>query len=929
MRKLIPVLVAGLAVATAAHGQEIVLENTRFRAVIGENAMWRSLVEKATGCELCPIDHRLPMALARVGGKSCAASKASLAGDRLTVEFAGCDTRVVYRVESQPDWITLYVVEITGSRPDRLTLLRGAATIAERAGSILGAAWNADLAVCLRAATLSTQVSVSRRGEWTELSATTQDEPGPRLEEAAVAIVVAPTGELRGILHRLSLAYELPHNHQDGVASKDLDIARGSYWFLGFGEKDVEQVIECCQRTGFRQVMLSSGAWCSSPGHYTINTVFYPAGLESLRRTVAKLHAEGILVGMHCFASKVAKHDAFVTPAPDRRFWVDREATLADPMAANATTITLEEDLREWPGSPVASQKVWEGGVDKHRDVVIDDEIVCYESIGPEGKWNTLLGCRRGAYGTRAASHGAGTAVRHYGVDGCINGYIIDQETDLLEEVAGRLAEVFNDCDFDMVYFDGSEDVDRRRFNYYLANFHGTALGKFTKRPLVHMGGGMAHGLWHSFTRDATIDQYPGTYLAHLAAGGTIDRFPTCKDHIDTSVRRVLECHENMLPGELGWFGINPARGNYDGLQFDEIEYLMAKSVALDAPISLQTSFAAMEAHPLTPDILEIIRQYEEIRAAKTIAAADRQRLAELQQDFVLLPAALRTDKAKPEFVEMEPVEKAAGTRDVRMLIGSRGEDTVATLWHRLGKEGRLVIRLNGSPAVTAFDVQGHRIAIEAAGNRAAIPIDCRRLVVLFAGSTPAAVREAIGSATLQIRKPEVLWLQAETCTGRLGAMAAGSEAKLADQGALGDFVFCREPYDRTGTTPNYCEYRVDVPRRGQWTLWARVRYPTGGDQSFGLVRAGEEVTLTGNQVLGNCGIGSSAWHWTGRGSGSTSAPPGEPIRLKLEAGPLVFRVYPREGSVGKNAPRLDAFCLTEDPEYVPTDDDARVGLAK
>lgn len=929
MRKLIAVLLAGLAAATAAHGQEIVLENTRFRAVIGENAVWGAFTDKATGRELCPPGQRLPMALARVGARNFPASKASLAGDRLALEFAGCDTRVVYRVESQPDWIMLDVVEITGTRPGRLTLLQGGATIVEHAGSILGAAWNEDLAVCLRAATLSTQVSVSRRGEWSELSATTQDEPGPRLEDAAVAIVVAPTDELRDILHRLSLAREMPHNHKDGVASKDLDIARGSYWFLGFGEKDAERVIEYCRRTGLRQVMLSSGAWCSSPGHYTINTGFYPEGLESLRRTVAKLHAEGILVGMHCFASKVAKHDPFVTPVPDRRFWVDREATLAGPMTAEATTITLEEDLREWPGSPVASQKVWEGGVDKHRDAIIDDEIVTYESIGPEGKWNTLVDCRRGAYGTRAASHTAGTAVRHYGVDGCINGYIIDQETDLLDEVAGRLAEVFNRCDFDMVYFDGSEDVDRRRFHYYLSNFHATALGKFTKRPVIHMGGGMTHGLWHSFTRDATIDQYPGTYLAYLAAGGTIEQFPTCKDHIDTSVRRVLECHENMLPGELGWFGINPARGNYDGLQFDEIEYLMCKSLALDAPISLQTSFTAMEAHPLTPDILEIIRQYEEIRAAKAVSAADTQRLAELQQDFVLLPAVLRPGKREAEFAAVEAVENAAGMRDVRALVGARGEDTVVTLWHRLGKEGKLVVDLAGTPSVTAYDVNGDRVAIESTDGRLSMPLDHCRLLVVFAGHGPERVREAFGRARLEIRKPDILWLQAERCESRVGAMTSGSEASVTDEGALGDFVFCKGPYDRTGKTPNYCEYRLEVPRRGQWTLWARVRYPAGGDQSFGLVRPGEEVTLTGDQVLGNCGVGSSAWHWTGRGGGSTSEPPGEPIRLKLEAGPLVFRVYPREGAAGPTAPRLDVFCLSEDAEYVPTDEDARGALAK
>ena len=75
-----------------------------------------------------------------------------------------------------------------------------------------------------------------------------------------------------------------------------------------------------------------------------------------------------------------------------------------------------------------------------------------------------------------------------------------------------------------MVYFDGSEDVDRRRHNYYASKAHAVPMAKFTKRPLIHMGGGFTHELWHSFTRDATVDQYPGTYLAYLHAGGTIEK---------------------------------------------------------------------------------------------------------------------------------------------------------------------------------------------------------------------------------------------------------------------------------------------------------------------------------------------------------------------------------------------------------------------
>jgi hypothetical protein len=105
-----------------------------------------------------------------------------------------------------------------------------------------------------------------------------------------------------------------------------------------------------------------------------------------------------------------------------------------------ATQISrANESLEQWPGSPVCKQKSWEGGVEKHQEVIIDDEIVQFKAIGPEGRWDTFLGCKRGAFGTRPAAHKAGAAGRHYGVDGCINGYIIDQETDLLDEVANQV----------------------------------------------------------------------------------------------------------------------------------------------------------------------------------------------------------------------------------------------------------------------------------------------------------------------------------------------------------------------------------------------------------------------------------------------------------------------------------------------------------
>lgn len=910
---------------------DVIFENPRFRAVLGDDAVWRSLVQKPGGKELCATKHQTPLANIRIGDHHFQANHATRHDDQLTVAFRGCDTRLVYVVDTADDWIVYRLLRIEGARPSHVTLVRLSAARREHVGSYLNAVWDGQSAVCLRAASLQTDGRPRVGSELVELTAFTQDEPGPQLEGAAAALVIASPEELPKILHRLAIAYDLPRNSANDRPAKELPIARDSYWFLSCGERDVDRVIDYCQRTGFRQVMLNSGAWCDSPGHYTFRTSNYPDGLDSLRRTVARLHEHGILVGMHCFASKVSKRDAYVTPVPDRRFWVDMTATLAADIGPEDTAIRTSSDLSQWPGSPVAKRKMWEGGVQKHQEVVIDDEIVQYARIGPEGRWDMFLDCRRGAWGTRAAPHEAETDGRHYAVDGCINGYIIDQETMLLDEATSRLAHVFNTCDFDMVYFDGGEDVDRRRFNYYASKFQATAMAKFRKRPIVHMGTVLTHNLWHSFTRSGTADTYFNTIRGRIIAGGTWEKLPTVRDHIDRSVQRLIRLKGDMLPAELGWFGIWPKGEGTEGLQLDEIEYLMAKSLAHNAPISLQTSFARMESHPLTPGILQIVNQYEKLRQAGTVPEETRRQLQELGRDIVLLRDPERGQNQTPQFVPVQPLSGVAGTQDLRCLVGTRGDDTVATVWHYQGREGKLHVGQASSlpRKLDACDITGAAIVTLGERGETTIPIGPTRTTLLLRNTDAATAKEILTNARLELRKPVTLWIQAEQFERCVGDMRRGTEIDVREQDAFGDVVLCTGPCRPAADKPNYVEYRVQIPRAGRWTLWARVRYPRGGDDSFGIVRPGEEVTLSGNQVLGNCGAAGTEWHWTGRGGGITTVPPGSPVAFRLEAGPFLLRIHSREGGgTAATNPRLDVLCLTEDPDYVPADADAKAGLA-
>ena len=122
-------------------------------------------------------------------------------------------------------------------------------------------------------------------------------------------------------------------------------------------------MIEYCWRSGIRQVLISSGSWCASPGHYLFNQQRFPDGEAGSEAPCGQAHAAGIKVACMPSSPRVAKRDPYVTPKPDRRFGSTGRAPLAGAITADQTEIRCATDLRDWPGSPVARQKTWEGGV--------------------------------------------------------------------------------------------------------------------------------------------------------------------------------------------------------------------------------------------------------------------------------------------------------------------------------------------------------------------------------------------------------------------------------------------------------------------------------------------------------------------------------------------------------------------------------------
>lgn len=917
-------LAAILAALTWGALGEVIFECPRFQVVFGEEAEALSLTTQPDRRECAITPAVKPLVDVRIDGKTHRGARLTETATGFDVAFDGTDTVLGYDVVPADDWIVLRLARVSGTRPGKVTLLRLQSAISKTVGDRLNIAYDDETAVCMLAANRQPDCGIDgRKGVF--LTAATQDSPGPKLEGCAVALIVCPTPEFKAIARKASHAFGMLTNEDaTGTPVKDTDLVRGSYFFLSFGETDVDKVIAYCEAAGIRQVMMNSGAWCKKVGHYLFNERNYPNGIEGLKGVVDRLHEHGILVGMHTFVSKISKTDPYVSPIPDRRFWRKFETVLAQDITAEQDTIQVDGCLRDWAGSSAVANQSWEGGVHKHREVIIGNEIVRYDEIGPEKVWDTFSGCRRGAYGTTAAAHNGGSPAVHYGVDGCINGYIIDQETDLMEEVAERIAGIFNTCGFDMVYFDGGEDVDRRRFQYYVSNFQEQAMKRFRKRPIVHMGTIMTHRLWHSFARSSTVDTYLNTLNGAIIAGKPPEKWPTVKEHTNRSVRYMLRVRTSMMPGELGWFGIWPKKANTDGLQLDEAEYLMCKSLGYDVPVSLQTSFASMESHVLTPEILKMVKTYEQLRMARTIPDDVRETLQEMDRDFAMV-----MHDGKRRFVPVKEVPDVGGTHDVRAFVGPLDNGSVATLWHYL-RDGELVVDLPGqSLRLTSFAGEHEDLAVRE--GQVVIPVDSTRHTLICQGIAVDRLRRALTDAKVSIRSPRMIYVRAADCNRVEGKMAKGSAVGVSEPEALsGDTLLCTGNSNYAEANMWFAEYTVVIPVKGRWTIWGRMRYPTGSDCSFGFVPAGEKATLQGNQVFGNCGMNEKRWHWTGRGSGSTAVPPGAPIVRALDAGPFTFRIYAREasGTVALN-PRLDVICLTDEAGTMPNDADARKALRK
>src|ERR1035437_4753652 len=153
-----------------------------------------------------------------------------------------------------------------------------------------------------------------------------------------------------------------------------------------------------------------------------------------------------MLAGFHLHYNKASPNDAYVSPVPDDRLDLIRTFTLADPLGANSDAITVLENPQ---GSTL----------DESLSLLkIGKEIVSYKQHTNEPPYQ-FRGCDRGIFGSHPAAYEKELIFGLLNVDYGRSYLRFNQETNIQQEVAARLAEIYTDAGFQFVYFDGAEDV--------------------------------------------------------------------------------------------------------------------------------------------------------------------------------------------------------------------------------------------------------------------------------------------------------------------------------------------------------------------------------------------------------------------------------------------------------------------------------------
>lgn len=619
------VLVMGMVVAWAAFG--VLVENASFRLELGEDACARSLVVKSSGRELLMPGVRIPFATLTQNRAYdneyklmypakpwvIPSDRLTQEGDLLKVRFAQEFFTLRVRVRTTPDYIAFvpegvdYEIAAFGDkRPteiDSLEFLRLPVADKCRFGKCANVSWDDHEAVAVMALEPATRVESDQpegtRG-WRRFAAGTEASIG--LWGHGAALVATSSSSFLDRVDALERDFGLPR----GVRLRRDPLQTSGYWFMqGVSPANLDEHVAWMRKGGFKLGVVSYTAFAKTCGHFDWKAT-YPNGLADLKRVTDAFRAAGIVPGIHIHYCKVSTNDLYVCGGrPDPRLATVSQVVLSKSATATDTELFVE-------GNP-QTLRTEEG----RRLVLFGDEFVSYASVATERPYR-LLGVRRGVYGSHPQPHAAHEYGRQVDVDDWPYFIRIDQDTDLPDEIAARLAEIIDGAGFEFVYFDGAEDVPQP-FWYNVPRAQMRVWNRLKRKPRAMEGALKSHFGWHLLNRGNAFD----SFLPERTRAAAEKYILPC----------AAEAADDFSAVNFGWIGLRYPGQRVDGsggfladntsgitrgTQPGDLRYLREKAEEFRCPLSVKGNLGVLRRHPAADALMEALRPVSAVTGQTT-----------------------------------------------------------------------------------------------------------------------------------------------------------------------------------------------------------------------------------------------------------------------------------------------------------------------
>lgn len=700
----------------------IILENDLFRLTIGEDCRAESLLILSTGEEclmqgeeisLFSVTQERPfnneVKLAHPNKRTTfQANRVRREGDKLIIGFEITPFEAVIKIDIRPKYIAFALSEFIVHPTDYEGLAMSPPPVSElrmvqlpvktrrNFGEWLNVSWDERAAVNVLSTSPHARIDSERRKGYRVMSADAVR--GIKLEGCDAALIACAPGLLMDCIASVEEDFGLPR----GVESRRGALINASAYHSGnITPENIDEHIKYAKMGGFRMMLVYYTSVFKESGSYNLNGNYeyrdeYPNGREDLIAMLKKIKDAGITPGIHFLHTHIGLRSQYVTPVADHRLNLTRHFTLAKPLSLDDTTVYVEQD----PTGCVMDERC--------RILQFGGELIHYEGYTTERPY-CFTGCARGHRETNVVEHPLGQIggildVSEFGA----GSVYLDQNSSLQEEVGRKIADAYN-AGFEFAYFDGSEGTNAP-FDFHVPNAQYRVYKLFDRAPLYCEGAAKAHFSWHFLSGGNAFDVFPPPVFKEKIA-----KFPA---------EEAPRMRQDFTRLNFGWWGYWAP-----GTQPDMLEYGTSRAAAWDCPVTITTTLDRYRAHPRTPDNLEVMRRWEEVRRTNWLSAEQKEMLKDLSQEHILLI------NEQGEF-ELLPYRQIKTCEGVRAFLFERNGQSCVVYWHESG-EGTLKLPGRDIAAIQC-ELGGEDLPIQTKEDAALIPVSARKYAFFRCGAKDA-----------------------------------------------------------------------------------------------------------------------------------------------------------------------------------------------